>query len=920
MSVTRRACAFLLFAAATVGAQARQGTAHPAKATLVATVEGVSEYRLPNGLRILLIPDSTRPSVTANVVYFVGSRNEGYGESGMAHLLEHLLFLGSTRHPNMFAEQTRFGSRRGGGTTSDHTYYVETVPAVDSVVAWALDLQADRMTNALISARSLATEFSVVRNEFEAQESEPVSATRVRLFAAAFSVHPYGRPVIGNVSDIENVPVERIRAFYRRYYQPDNAMLVVTGRFSPQRMLALIERKFGVIPRPSRTAAIGNLLSRGYTVEPPQEGDQYSTMRRVSAEQLLLLGYHIPGVAHPDFAALEVLADVLASNPSGRLYKAIVDAREATFLIGDVYSSADPNLLFVRARLRRDQSIDSVHATMVRMLDSAAITPFTAEEVTRARTSLLRNMQLTMGNSELFAVMLADWGSAGDWRLAFLHRDRLSAVTPQDVQRVAAKYLKPSNRTTVALVPTEQPDRTVVPASPAAAELVAGYTGRTSIETGETLDPSPRSLESRISRMALPSGMHLSLLPKKTRGGKVSATLVLRFGTEESLQGKAQVATLTAGMLMRGTSALTRQQLIDSLSKLTAAVTARGAASTATVAIETTRANLVLVLDLVAAMVKTPRLDPEELERYKKERLGLLDNQKTDPLQQALSAAGRQLAPRPAGHILRPMTTDEEMQGISATTIEDVRTFHQQQYGASAADFAAVGDFDRDEVAAVLGRHFGEWRNQSPVVRLPRQYTPTDSGYVSVEIPDKANAAFGWATTLPLREDDLDYPALALAQSMISGARSSILFTRLREREGLTYGIISFFNVQPLDRFTAWSNVILVAPKNIERLQASFRDEIDRIVTRGFTPDEFAIYRDGLLQSRMQARSIESELASLLVNRRYAGRTLAFDDEVDAALARLTLEELNTTVKRYLDPKRIALGRAGDFVNNPPVK
>lgn len=925
MSVTLRACAFLLVAAGALEAQARSGTARPSKARLVTTVEGVSEYALPNGLRILLIPDSTRPTVTANVVYFVGSRNEGYGEAGMAHMLEHLLFLGSARHPNMFAEQTRLGSRRSGGTTSDHTYYIETVPAVDSVVEWMLDLQADRMVNALISAKSLSTEFSVVRNELEQQESDPASAARTRLFAAAFRVHAYGRPTIGNVSDIENVPIERIRAFYRRYYQPDNAMLVVAGRFARQQTLDVIERKFGVIPRPARSATAGNLLSRGYSVEPPQEGDQYLTMRRVSSEQLLLLGYHIPGVAHPDYAPLEVLADVLASNPSGRLYKAIVDSREAAFLIGDVYSSADPNLLFVRARLRQDQSLDSVFAKMVRMLDSATMTPFTADEVARARTSLLRNIQLTMGNSELLAVMLADWGSAGDWRLAFLHRDRLAKVTPEDVRRVAAHYLKPSNRTAVALIPTDQPDRTVVPASPDVASMVAGYTGNTAIETGETLDPSPRSLESRITRTSLPSGMHVSLLQKRTRGAKVFASLVLRFGTEASLQGKAQVAMLTAGMLMRGTTSLTRQQLIDSLSKLTAAVTVSGAANTAsmnmtTVTIETTTANLLPVLDLVADVVKSPRLDADELERYKKERLGVLDNQKSDPVQQALSAAGRQLAPKPVGHILRSMPTDEVMRGIVGATAEEVRAFHRQQYGASAADFAAVGDFDREAVLSVLRRHFGDWRNPSPVALVPRGYAPTDSGYVSIEIPDKANAGFGWAIALPLGEDDPDYPAMALAQHMVSGARSSILFTRLREREGLTYGIVSFFVVQPRDRYTTWSNVILVAPKNIERLQRSFRDEIDRIVTRGFTADEFAIYRDGFLQSRMQARSVESQLVSLLVSRRHAGHTLAFDDAVDAALTTLTLDQLNATVKKYLDPKRIALARAGDFANNPPEK
>lgn len=922
MRVTLRALALLSAAAGVLNAQARSSAANRASPiTHVATVEAVSEYSLPNGLRVLLIPDSTRPMVTVNAVYLVGSRHEGNGEAGMAHVLEHLLFLGSTRHPNMLAEQTRFGSIRNGGTTVDHTYYYETVPAVDSVVDWALDLQADRMINALVSAQSLQRELAVIRNEFERSDSDPAEAARQRLFASAFRLHPYKSPILGSVSDIENVPIERIRAFYRRYYQPDNALLIVAGQFDRLRILGLIHRKFGSIPRPQRSAALGNQIARGYTVEPPQDGDQYVTVRRASAEQLVLLGYHIPGFAHPDHAPLEVLADVLASNPSGRLYKALVDSREAAFLIGDVYSAADPSLLFVRARLRREQSLDSVRARMARLMDSAAVTPFTPEEVDRARTSLLRNLQLLMGNTELFAVMLGYWEGTGDWRLGFLHRDRIAKVSPQDIQRVAAAYLKPSNRTSVVVIPTEQPDRAVVPVTPNVDALVADYKSTVTTDMGETLDPAPRNLETRIVRSSLPSGMQLSLLSKRTRGGKVSANLTLRYGTEQSLLGKGHLSALTAGMLMRGTAALTRQQLVDSLSKLTAAVTASGSANSATITIETTRPNLLPVLQLVADMVKSPRLDPEELERYRKERLSGFDNQKTDPLQQAINNATGQLAPaRPPGHILRAASTDDLIQRTTAATIDEIRAFHREFYGASAADFAAVGDFDRVAVTEALARHFGEWRSRAPFARLVRTYAPTDSGYVSLEIPDKANAAFAWATTIPVGEADADYPAMALAQHMIAGARASILFQRLREREGLTYGMVAFFIVQPLESHASMYNVILVAPRNIERLERAFREELDRIVKDGFTADELATFRDGFLQIRMQARSAEASLATLLVNRRHAGRTLAFDDAVDAAIANLTLDQLNATVRKYIDPRRIALGRAGDFANNPPAR
>jgi zinc protease len=919
MSVMLRAAMLLAAASAAIGAQTRPGTTVP-KATFVTTVEGVSEYRLPNGLRVVFVQDSSRPSVTVNAVYFVGSRDEGYGEAGMAHLLEHLLFRGTRRHPDMKVEETRLGARRNGGTGVDQTNYVYSVPAVDSAVDWVLDLQADRMVNALVTQKDLAVEYSVVRNELELGESSSWDASLIKLMTSAFQWHAYRRPVLGTVSDIENVPIDRLQAFYKRHYQPDNAALIVTGRFSIATLLPRVERTFGTIPRPRRSAASGNLLVRDYTVEPPQQGDQFVTLRRASDDQLLLYGWHVPGVAHPDYSTAEVLADVIASNPSGRLYKALVDTREASAVTGDVLSSQDPNLLFVRVRLRLDQSLDSVNARVLRLVDSARSSPFSAEEVTRAKTSLLRNLELMMSNPEQFAISLGDWIGAGDWRLLLLHRDRIAATTPEDVRRVAATYLKPTNRTTVAFIATPNVDRTVVPASPAISELVSGYKGNPALQPGENFEATPANIEARARRLTLPSGMRLTLVPKRTRGTKVSAQLILRFGSESSLENKAQVSSLTSGMLMRGTTNLTRQQLIDSLSRLRAAVSVSSSTNSATVTIEAMRENFVPVLDLVGEVLRSPRFDAEELESYKKERLVQLDIQKSDPPQQAINLINSRYAPKPPGHVLHYYSTQEQIQGITAATIDDVRSFHRANFGASASDFAAVGDLDVQAVTSAARRLFGDWKNPQPFARPGRVYQPTDSAFISLEIPDKTNSVLAVGTTMELRDDDPDYPAMALVNYMLASGPSAMLVKRTRDKEGLSYAFIPFFTVQPLDRYATWTFGAMAAPKNIERLQFALRDELDRIVRDGFTDEELQRYRAGFLQSREQARGNEPALASLLAARSYAGRTLAFEQAIDDRLAALTLAEINEALRKYIDPKRLVMVRVGDFLNNPPPK
>lgn len=919
MSVPLRAFALLLAVSGSAAAQSRPA-ATPTRSTFVTTVEGVSEYRLSNGLRVVLVPDSSRPAVTVNAVYLVGSRNEGYGESGMAHILEHLLLLGSSRHPNMKTEATRFGARGNAGTTVDHTYYFSTVPAADSSVEWLLDLQADRMVNTLVSEKSLATEYSVVRNELELGESSSSSASLSRLLTAAFQWHAYRRPVIGTVSDIENVPIDRLQAFYKRYYQPDNALLIVTGRFAVGEMLARIERKFAAIPRPRRALELGNLLVRDHTVEPPQHGEQHVVLRRSSSEQLLLYGWHVPGVGHPDYAVAEVLADVIASNPSGRLYKALVDTREAAAVFGDVMSAEDPSLLLVRVRLRLDQSMDSVDAKVLRLIDSARTAPFSAEEVNRARTSLLRNLELMMSAPDEFAIHLGNWASAGDWRLLLLHRDRIARTTADDVRRVAAAYLKPANRTTVAYIATENPDRAQIPVSPRVNESLAGYTGNPALQRGENFDPTPTNIDARAVRSAMPNGMRVTLLPKRTRGTKVSAQIVVRFGSEQTLEGKSQVNALTAGMLMRGTATLTRQQLIDSLSKLTAAVSVTSGPGNATVVIEGVRTTFVPVLELVAAMLRAPRLDAEELERYRKERLVQLDIQKTDPPQQAVNLVTERLTRRPPKHVLHTNSTEETIDGIARATIDEVLGFYRSHYGGSSADFVAVGDFDLAAVTAAATRLFGDWRSPQPFVRPARLYAPSESTFVTLELKDKSNAMLAMGTTLQLQDGDPDYPAVALVVYMLGSGPGAILTTRVRDKEGISYGVLPFFLVQSQDRFATWTYGAMAAPKNIERLQASLRDELDRVLRDGFTEEQLKNYRQGFLQNRAQSRANESSLAALLLSRRNAGRTMAFEAAIDERVAALTVDDVNRALRKYIDPRRLVLARAGDFANNPPAR
>lgn len=905
------AAAFVALASRTLAQQPAATNAPPVKATKGPTVEGITEYTLPNGLRFLFFPDSSKPTTTVNMTYLVGSRYEAYGETGMAHLLEHMVFKGTPKHRNIPQELTEHGSRPNGTTAFDRTNYFETFPASAENLDWALDLEADRMVNSYIAKKDLESEMTVVRNEFEAGENFPFNVLFQRTMSTAFLWHNYGHATIGARADIENVPIERLQAFYRKYYQPDNAMLVVAGKFDPARALQLIEEKFGHIPPPTRTGA--SEIFATYTAEPTQDGERLVTLRRVGDVQAVMAIYHIPAGAHPHFPALSVLGRVLGDEPSGRLYKALVDTKLAARIGAFAWQLREPGVLWAYAEVRKENSLDSARTALSRTVDELVTRPPTAEEVERAKAWLLKNIELTLNNSENVGLWLSEWASMGDWRLLFLHRDRLKNVTVADVQRVAATYLKADNRTVGLYYPTEKPDRAEIPAPTGVAAMVKDYRGDTALTVGEAFDPSPANIEARTTRVTLPSGFKLALLSKRTRGRAVFVTLNLRYGSEQALMNRGSAAGLVARMLLRGTTSRSRQQIQDELDRLKARVFFFGNPTAASGWIETTRDNLPAVLRLVGDVLRQPAFDPKEFAALKQEELASREQQRSEPPAKAFTAFSRHLNPWPKGHPRYVETIDEQVANLRATSLDDVKKFYADFYGATG-EMAVVGDFDANQVRGIAIEILGHWKSAQPYQRIPLVFRDVPVVNETLEAPDKAMAFFLAGQNLNLRDDDPDYPALVLGNYLLGGGfLNSRLAERVRQKDGISYGVWSSLSADPFDKAGVFQAGAIYAPENRDKLEASVREEIDRALKDGFTADEVAKDKVGYLQSRQLSRAQDRELASSLANALFPGRTLTYDAQLEQKIAALSPQEIVAVLRRRLDWNKMSVVKAGDF-------
>ncbi len=876
---------------------------------LVRTLEGISEFTLDNGLRVLLFPDSSSPKVTVNITYLVGSRHEGYGETGMAHLLEHLVFKGTPTFPQVPKALQEKGADFNGTTSFDRTNYFETMPASDSNLEFGIKFEADRMVNSFIAKKDLDSEMTVVRNEYEAGENDPSSVLFKRLFATAYTWHNYSNLPIGAKSDIENVPIDRLQAFYRNYYQPDNALLVVAGRFDESKAKEYIQKYFGAIPKPQR------VLVSPYTEEPAQDGERLVTLKRVGDTQVIGAIYHIPQGAHPDAAALQILEHVLTNAPSGRLYEALVKTQKATSVSGGSFLMHDPGVFYFSIEVPKQNNLDEVKQIFDQVIQEVIAKGITPEELTRAQTSFDKENTDLFNSSQGLAVQLSEWAAMGDWRLFFVNRERLGKVTPDQAQQVAQSYFRSTNRTLGIYTPTDQPERVEIPKIAEVNTIADSYVPKKAVTAGENFELTAANLLARSEKFTLPGGLQVTYVPKKTRGETVVARIDLTLGTPATLKDQKFLNSYVTAMLSRGTTTLTRKELKDKLDTLKAEVAVSGGIGRTSVTIRTSRTNFAEVLALVGTMLRNPAFDSKEFSQLQQQSITALEEQRTNPQTQVFDAMnGRVYQPDSLFYTGSLATRIAQAKSLNLAAL---KAFHQKFYGATLGEVSIVGDFDPVVTTPVLTQALGNWQAKTPASYFAPTLQDLTLGAASedvIPLADKTNAWFLAALPLKITEEDPQYTALETGAYILGGGSlSSRLADRIRQKDGLSYGVGSVLRTTTGGAFSLLVNYAISNPQNIGKVEQAFKEELTTLLTKGITPEELKRATTAMIQEQWVELANDNILAAAsndLVLRQKTFQELA---DREARLQALTIDQVNKALQTYLDPTQVVLAKAGDF-------
>jgi zinc protease len=883
----------------------------PANVEKVETFGGITQYRLQsNGMPILLVPNHASPVFTFMVVYHVGSRNEAPGNTGSAHLLEHMIFNKSTEN---------FGRAKGHKTFQEVLYEAGADFSSTNMTTWydrmngystlpadklelAMKIEADRLGRALILDSERQSEMSVVRNEFEIGENNPTQALFKSVVGTAIQAHPYHWSTIGYRSDIEGVTTEKLREHYRNFFWPNNAQAILVGDFDPQRALEIFAREFGAF-EPS-----AHEIPEVITVEPPQEGERRTIVKRPGTVSLVMLGYMRPGTLHPDFIPLEILRTILAWGVNSRLHQAVVETQLASDVSTLNFMLRDPFPLLVHATVAPGQAPEKVEESIKATIHALAESGVTEDELRRAKQQIETAVIRSRDGTYQLTSALGEAVASADWKFFLTYVDRINAVTADEVKRVAAAYLVPDRATVGWFVPTAAAASPATAPEVAKAESVAPR--RAAVQQTKTQPSSSRrSFAERTTRKVLPNGIIVDVVENRANPTVAIRGLVFA-GDSTSPAGQPSIADLTARMLQRGTTKRTKEQIASLLDGAGATRSYSTNLFEATLGLNGLSRDLPLLIDVLAEELRNPKFAQDELAKAKSElRTTVLrsDDATSSRAMEKLT----QLVYADA-HPYRSAGRAAMEASIEAATAEELRAFHRERYTGSNLVLAIVGDVDAKSTIALIEKHLGGLEKGKRLRMAAEPTTPAETPASQViTMPGKANVNLVLGSASGLRRSDPDYEAALIANAALGqNALSSRIGRRVRDTEGLSYNLFSRYDMSDaLDGL--WYVNIAVAPQNVAKALRSTREEIAKFAADGVTEEEVQIQKNFFAGNFQVGLSTNAGVASALITAEKFGFGPRYLDEFPVRMRAVTHEEVNEAIKNRFYPDRLHLIIAG---------
>ena len=900
----------------------KNDTAHqsPRGYEFIKEIGGIREYRmLSNGLTVLLRRDDSAPVVTFMVTYLVGSRNEATGHTGATHLLEHMMFKGTPtfnreKGTQIASELQKVGALMNATTWFDRTNYYEVLPSEQ--LEFAIKIEADRMRNSMLREEDHRSEMTVVRNEFDIGENKPERVLHDRLFSHAYIAHPYHHSTIGWRSDIENVSTARLKEFYDTYYWPNNATVSVIGHFPEPEVFEMLGEHFGAI------SASPHEIPPMYTSEPEQQGEVRFTLRRPGQVGMVAIGHKIPEALHTDTAALELLAGVLSMGKSSRLYRKLIDSNLAMAQYTHPFQLRDPSLVITHVTLTPESTQEHVEKIVLETYEDIAREGISARELEIFRNLIIADFAYDRDGTYAYASRLNEAIGSANWEFYVTYTDRIKAVTREDVRRVAETYFVAENRTIGWFEPLPAEGAGQAEDEPAAGGP-AGYSGGgdsepvrrrmgampVDIANHAAAAAAPQaSFAARVQEMRLDNGARC-LVMRTGVEDVVSIRGVLKAGNYFSPREKPMVARMTAEMLENGTREHNKFQLAELLDEVGAELSFSSGIFNLRMRGRFLKKDMARVFDLLAEMLRTPAFDEKEFEKVKQQEIAYWQKRLDSTAERVDNMLSRAIFPEHHPYWEHELSTFVDL--VQDVSIEDIRRFYQHAYGGSSLLLSVVGDTDMEDVSELFRSRFGDWQHGLEAPKVPR-LDVSRPHTLRYDMPGKANIDLYFGHTGVPRLGDEDYLPFVIGNHILGDSPlSSRLGVEIRDTRGLTYSIYSFISTAS-DIDGMWGIYMAVSPQNLDESVHAVRSLLDDFLKKGVSEKEVSDEKLTMTGKFKVTSGLNTgALASRLVFVEDENLGLDYLDTYAERVSAVTVEQVNSALRRYIRPENMSLAMAG---------
>jgi zinc protease len=887
----------------------------------------VTETHLANGLTILSKEVHAAPVVYFSVWYKVGSRNEISGQTGLSHILEHMMFKGTKDLPpgaidHLFLTN---GGEINASTAEDRTEYHELLAA--DRLELAIRVEADRMENSAFDPTELQHEMTVVRSELEGDSNDPgFQLSAFAFLPTAFSAHPYHWPTIGWTSDVEAVADRRdvIYQYYKDHYMPNNAVVVMVGDFDTKKAVAMCQQYFGVYPA-------GTLTEHHITPEPPQRGERRIVLQRPGTTGQVLIGFHEPGTGTKEHYVLDVISQILSGGRSARLYQDLVEPGTVESADAGDADHTDPYLMEFDATPRSGVTNAAAEKALEDEITKLQTTPVTPDELKRAFNQIDASFTFQNDSVSDQAEELGQYAVINPNGQGFHYLDsyltQIHQVTADDILRVAKELFTPENRTVASFEPQPLPPGEAPPPPPGEKNfgamppitdpkqkaVLAALDKKYNAATLKPVDakrPAP-------TRTILPNGMTV-IIEENHSNHTVALTGLTLAGSIFDPDGKWGVADLTADMLGRGTTTKSALQLALTLEAVGAGVGVSADDEAANFTGACLTKDFGLTLNTLADELQHPSFPADQLEKLRGETLSGIEEARQDT--GGTGGAGTQAtiaftdALYPKGHPYWSPSLDQSEAAIKAITADDLKSFYGKYYRPDTSILVVVGDVNTQDALAAITSAFGGWQKPTtpapvldiPDVPLPAKAPPTQV----IALPGASQTSILWGYPGQLKRSAPDFYAATIMNYILGGDTfGSRLGKTIRDQSGLAYTVGSSFDSShgagPFEVFLGTN------PNNAQRAIYELKQITEQMRQTGVTPDEVQQAKAYLTGSYPLRLETDAGVAGQLLASEAYGLGLDYIQKRADLYDFVTVDQVNAAVQKYLHPDKAVLVIAG---------